>query len=255
MRAKQENNQPIMPRREFLEAFAVAGIGLVIPKAATGASRPPEDSKLNEVAVPPEFEIFRTIVNDSLDARLLAPFLKQMHARLSLNPYRYFGVKYELGSENSPNQVIYTYSPNGGDPSLELSIGDPGRREIPSQFKLSLQLGKTATLDGQQGGILLDLNFTEGEQIAILRVFKASDDMKASFWLSRLDAARPEETPLYIDGIPGVARGFYDDEGFLHAQDATVYGRATLRSMYSPLSKSDSVEDTRAPIGPEIPIA
>lgn len=250
--AEQGNNQPVMPRREFLEAFALAGIGLVVPRGAAGVDARTQlldAPDLNEIVVPPGFETLRAIVNDSLDTKLLTPFLRQMYARLSQNPYKYFGRRYELGSERIPRQVVYSYSPNGGDPVLNLYIGDPGRNEsAPSQYILELQFGKNvrATLEGQTDEILLEAPnlFTEGEQIALLGLFKSTPEMEEQLWFPRLEA----------DGIPGITRGFYDDDGSLYNQDATVLGRATLRGVYPLLSKSASVEDARSPIGPEIPI-
>lgn len=233
-----------LTRRELLGAFAVAGADLVLPQGAVARDDPrPVEVPLNEIVIPREFEIFRAIVNSSVDASLIAPFLRQMYERLSQDQLRYFGLKHELGNQRVSNQYIYKYVPNGGEPSLVLYVQDTGRDEkAPSQFTLDLQFRRNvrAAIEGQGEEILLEVPnlFTSGEQEAILGVFKTTPQMKNQAWISRLGALKLDGTPFFTDGIPGITRGYYGEDRLLRMQTATMIGQASIKDVYLPSPKS-----------------
>ena len=232
-----------LTRRELLGAFAVAGSGLFLPQGAAAKDSPqPLEVPINEIVIPPEFETFRSIINNSLDANLLAPFLRQMYERLSKDPFRYFGKLHEPGYQQVTSQFIYRYGPNGGEPSLELYVQDTGENvEVPSYFTLDLHFGRNvrAVIGGQEEEILLEVPslFTSEEQEAILGVFKTTPLMGNRLWLPRLDALKIDGTPFFTDGIPGITRGYYED-GSLISQTATILGKASIQDVYLPPSNS-----------------
>lgn len=224
---------PQESRRDFLGRVLVGGAALLlVPSAAVRANespQPAEGSEQAEIVIPPEFKTFRTIVKDSLDHELLAPFLNKIDTDLSRDTRRHFGIRYELGNKEIPRHFVYGYYPNGRVPTLELVVIDTGGREdVPSTFDLSLQLGKSPTIEGQPNGISLTIPslFTDIEMVSILGIFKASDRMTARPLFQRLIA--------YPEGPPGITRGYVGEDGLLRAQDATIYGRATFSGVYLP---------------------
>lgn len=244
MSAVREHEQPVLSRRELLGFFAAAGASLVLPQGTVGKDdSQPVEVPLSEIVIPPEFEIFREIVNNSVDTSLIAPFLRQMYERLSQDQLLYFGVIHELGNQQVLNQYIYKYVPNGGEPSLVLYVQDPGRDEkAPSQFTLDLQFGRNvrAAIEGQENEILLNVPnlFSVVEQEAVLGVFKTTPQMENQAWISRLDALKTDGTPLFTDGISGITRGYYGEDRLLRMQTATMIGKASIKDVYLPFPKS-----------------
>ena len=177
----------------------------------------------NQEAIKPDFELFRRIIDASINQNLLGSFLERIHEDLSENPEEHFSFRQELGGPGFANHLIYTH------PDLELTITDPGGNEnYLGQFIIVMQLHKSIniTVDDDSSGIVeptLNL-FTGYEQMVALEFFNAPGKLREKEWISRQRIAP--------DGPPGVFRGYSDENNMLHAQDATIEGLISYTGVY-----------------------
>lgn len=180
----------------------------------------------NQEVIKPDLELFRRIIDASINPQLLGPFLEKIHNGLLENPEDTIAFRPDLGGPGLANQLLYA------NQDLLLYITDPqGSENFIGQFTFIMQLHKSVNIsveaNNPMSGIVaapIPNYFTPEEQMFFLEYFNASNELRGQIW-------QPREK-IIEGGTPGVFRGYIDEDNMMHSQDATVTGLITQVGVY-----------------------